>query len=97
MCARACDSVTAVFVPIDEDVTQIIIQAELKQAVAGGCDRPSVFVVMIDDQTVGFCAVPEFPVMVGAASGAILDTLNVIMIMHHFMEQGSCYFLNGSG
>ena len=86
MCAGSCDSESAVFIPIDEDVTQIIVQAELKQTVTGACECPSVFVVMINDQTVGLCAVPEFTVMVGAASGTVLNTVDVAVVVHHLMQ-----------
>ena len=87
MCAGACDPVAAVFVAVDENVTQIIVQAELQEAVAGACDRPSVFVVVIHDQTVCFCAVPETAVVVSAATGTVLHTVDVIVIVHHLMQQ----------
>ena len=47
VCACSSDPVSAVFVPIDEDVTQIVIQAELQETVTGACDCPSVLVVMM--------------------------------------------------
>ena len=86
MCAGSCNPETAVFIPVDQDVPKIVVNAEAKQIVTGMGDGPTVFVVVVYDQTVSFCAVPEFAVMVGAASGAILDTLNVIVIMYHFVE-----------
>ena len=86
MCAGACDSVATVFVPVDENVAQVVVQAELEQGVTGACECPSVFVVMINDQTVGLCAVPEFTVMVGAASGTVLNTVDVAVVVHHLMQ-----------
>ena len=73
MCAGARDSVAAVFITIDKNVAQIVVQAELQQTVAGACDGPAVFLVVIHDQTVIFCAVPESAVVVSAPTGAILD------------------------
>ena len=79
MCTRACDSVAPMFVAVDENVTQVIVQAELQKAVARACDCPSVLVVMIHDQTMSFGTVPESPVMVGTSTGAVLNVIDVIM------------------
>ena len=87
MCAGSRDSVTAVFVPVDENVTQVIVQAELQKTVTGACDCPSVFVVMIHDQTMSFCAVTESAVVVSSSTGTVLDTQNVIVVVHHLMQQ----------
>ena len=37
MCAGSSDFVAAVFVPIDKDVAEVIVQAELEQGIAGTC------------------------------------------------------------
>ena len=97
MCAGSRDSVTAVFVPVDENVTQVIVQAELEQGIAGTGNRPAVFVVMIHDKSMSFGAVPEFPVVIRPASGTVLDAQNVIVVVYHFVEQGGGDFLNGTG
>jgi hypothetical protein len=95
--AGSCDSVAAVFVAVDQDVTQVIVQAELQETVTGTCDCPSVLVVMIHDQTMSFCAVPEFAVVVSASTGTILDSQNVIVVMNHFVKQGGTDFFDGTG
>ena len=96
MCACSCASVAAVFVAVDQNVTQIIVQAELKQTVAGGCDCPTVFFVVIHNKTMCFCAVPEFAIVICAASGTILDTICKVMVVYHFMQQGGGYLFNGA-
>ena len=97
MCACSCASVAAIFVAVDQDVTQIIVQAELQQMVTGGCDRPSVLVVVVYDQAMGFCAVPEFAVMVGAASGAILHSVHIIVVVNHFVQECGTDLFDGTG
>ena len=97
MCAGSCDSVAAVFIAVDQDVTQVVVQAELQEAVAGACDRPSVFLVVFYDQAVILCAVTESAVVVCASSGAVLDSQEVIMVVHHLMQQCGTDFLNGTG
>ena len=53
--------------------------------------------MVIYQKTMSLCAVPEFTVMVGTTSGTVLDTIDVIMVMYHFMEQGGGDILNGPG
>lgn len=96
MCAGPCDSEAAVLVAVDENITQVIVQAELQEAVTGACDGPSILFVMIYDQTMSHSAVPESAVMVGASTGTVLDTLNVIMIVHHLMQQCGTDFFDGT-
>ena len=96
MCAGSRDSATAVFVPVDENVTQVIVQTELEQGIAGAGNRPTVFVVMRYHQTVSQGTVPEFPVVICPASGAVLNAQDVIVVVHHFVEQGGGDFLDGS-
>ena len=49
MGAGPCDSESAVFVAVDENVAQIVIQTELQQTVTGACECPSVFIVVVHD------------------------------------------------
>ena len=97
MCAGSCDSVAAVFVAVDQDVTQVIVQAELQETVTGACDGPSIFLVVFYDQAVILCAVSESAIVVCASSGAVLDSQEVIMVVHHLMQQCGTDFLNGTG
>ena len=97
MCTRACDSVAAVLVAVDENVTQIVVQAELQEAIAGACDGPSVLVVVIHNQPMGFCAVSEAAVVVSSSTGTVLDTIDVAVVVHHFMKQRSTDLFDGTG
>ena len=85
MCTGACDSIAAILVAVDQNVTQIIVQAKLQETVTGACDCPSVLVVVAHDQTMGFCAVTETAVVVGTSSGAVLDAVYEAVIMYHLM------------
>lgn len=97
MCAGSSDSKTAVFIPVDENVTQIVVQAELQETVAGACNGPSVLVVVAHDQAMILCAIPESAVVVGTSTGTVLDAQNVIMVVHHLMEQCGTDFFDGAG
>ena len=97
MCAGACGSETAVFVAVDENVAQVIVQAELQEAIAGACDCPSVLVVVAHDQTMFYGTVPESAVVVGTPTGTVLDAQNVIVVVHHLMKQRGADFLDGTG
>ena len=87
MCTGACDSIAAILVAVDEDVTQVIVQAELQETVTGACDCPSVLVMMSHNQTMRFCAVPESAVMVSSSTGTVLDAIDVAVVVHHLMQQ----------
>lgn len=85
MCTGSGDSESTILIAIDEYVTQVIVQAELQETVTGACDCPSVLVVMIHNQTMGMGTVSKSAVVVGAASGTVLDTQNVIVVVHHLV------------
>ena len=74
MCARSCDSVASVLIAVDKNVTQIVVQTELQEPITGACDGETVLGVMIHNQTMRFCAVSEFAVVICSSSTAILDT-----------------------
>ena len=97
MCAGACDSVAAVLVAVNENVTQIVVHAELQETITGACDCPSILFVMIYDQTMSHSAVPESAVVVSTATGAVLDAQNIIMVVHHLMQQCGTNLFDGTG
>ena len=97
MCACSCASVAAIFVAVDQDVTQVIVQAELQETVAGACDGPSVLVVVDHDQTMFYGTVPESAVVVSTSTGTILDTIDIAVVVHHLMQQCGADFFNGTG
>lgn len=74
VCTTTCAFVREEVVTVNENICQIIVQAELKQTVAGGCDCPSVFFVMIHNKTTRFCTIPEFAIVVCTAISTMLES-----------------------
>ena len=66
-----------------------------KEIIAGFGDRPAVLVMVIDNQTVGFGCRLEFAVVVGVASAAILNAVNVVPVVNHLMQKGGGNVFNG--
>lgn len=97
MCARACDPVTAELVAVEQDVAQVIVQTELEQLVSGGGVRPSIFVAVFYAQATLFRSNLEPLVVVGVAPTAILDAVDVVVVMHHFVKQSGAHALNRTG
>lgn len=97
MCTRAWDSVAPIFVAVDQNVAKIIIQAELQKTVTGACDCETVLGVMIHNQTMCFCAVTETAIVVSTSTGTVLDSQNIIVVVHHLMQQCGADFFNGAG
>ena len=87
MCACSCDPETAVLITVDKNVTQIIVQAELQETVTGMRDSPSVLVMMIYKQAMSVGTVTESAVMVSTATRTILNAQDIIMVVHHLMQQ----------
>ena len=80
MSACSSDLETAELVPIDQDVGQVILQNHFQKLVARTGDRPTVFLVVIDDQAVSFGGIPELSIVVGVTSTAILNALHIIVV-----------------
>ena len=96
MGAGSSDSVAAVFVAVYENVTQVIVQAELQKTVTGACDCETVLGVMIHNQTMCFCAVTETAIVVSTSTGTVLDSQNVIVVVHHLMQQCGADLFDGA-
>ena len=96
MCACSSNAITEEFVSVYQNVAQVVVQTKLQEAVTGTCDRPTVFVVMIDDQASRLSCVPKLAVMVGITAAAILDALHVIVVVNHFMQQRGGHFFDGA-
>ena len=97
MCASAGDLEAAELVPIDKNVGQIVLQNHFQKLVARTGDRPTIFLVVIHDQTVSFGGIPKLAVVVGVASAAILNPIHMVVIVNHFVQKGCCHFFNGAG
>ena len=84
------------FVSIDENVGQVVVQNELQKLVCGGGMWPTVFGIVGQEQSARLRRALESLIMIGIASGAILDPVDVIVVMHHFMQQRCTYTFNRS-
>ena len=96
MCASSGDAITEELVSVDQNVAQVIVQTKLQKAVTGTCDRPTVFVVMIDNQASRLSCVPKLAVVVGITAAAILDALHMVVVVNHFMQQCGGNLFDGS-
>ena len=96
MSACACNLKAAELVSIDKDVAQLVLQNELQKFVTRTGDRPTILVMVIDNQTMGEGCIPELAIVVGIASAAILNAMNMVVVVNHLMKEGRCHFLNGS-
>ena len=97
MCAGARASVGEELIAVDQNVGQVIVQAELKQGITGACNRPAVLIMVIHQEPMGHGAVPESSVMICPSPTAILDAVDKTMVVHHLMQQGGADVFNGSG
>ena len=97
MRASASDLETAELVPIDKNVGQVVLQNELQEVITGTGNRPTVFLMMIHDQTVCGGCVSELAVVVGVASAAVLNALHMVVVVNQFMKKSRNHFFNGSG
>ena len=53
--------------------------------------RPSVFVAVVNNQATRFGCCLESLVVVGTTAAAILNAVDVIVVVNHFMQQGSAH------
>ena len=79
---------TAELIPIDENVCQVVLQNKLQEVITGTGNRPTVFLVMIHDQTVCGGCIPELAVVVGVTTAAILNALHMVVVVNHLMQEG---------
>ena len=94
--AGSGDTKPAELVSVYQNIAQVIIQAELQQAVTGSSDCPPILVMVFYNQAPGLCAVPKFPIVIGAAPAAILNAAHIIVVVYHLMQQCSANFFNGA-
>ena len=88
MSASASDLKAAELVPIDKNVAQLVLQNHFQKLIARACNCPTIFVVVLDDQTVSLGRIAELAVVVGVASAAILNALHIIVVVNHLMQEG---------
>ena len=60
---------------IDNNIGQVVLQNERQKVITWTGNRPTVLVIVIHDQTACSGCVPEFAVVVGVASAAILNAV----------------------
>ena len=97
MSACAADMEAAELVSVQKDVAQFVLQNHFQKVIARRGDCPTILVVVIDNQAMGMSGVPELPIVVGVASATILNTLHIIVVVNHLMEQSCNHFLDGAG
>ena len=96
MGSGACYPVTVELIPIYQNVAQIVVQTELQQTVTGRGMRPSVFFAVAHAQAARFGGFLKAAVVVCIAPAAILNTVFIIEVMYHFMQQCGGDFLIGA-
>ena len=96
---RACasDLEAAELIPIDKNVTQLVLQNHFQKFVARSGDCPTIFVMVVNYQTMSQSRISELAVVVGVASAAILNALHIIVVVNHLVQEGGCNLFNGSG
>lgn len=97
MSACSRDLETAELIPIEKNVGQVVFQNHFQKLVAGFGDCPAVLLVMVNNQTMGFRCRLELAVVIGVASAAILNPVNVVPVVNHLMQKGGGNLFNGSG
>lgn len=88
------DAVT--FVPVQQDIGQLVLDDEVQQPFGGLGVGPSVFVAVLDLEVPRFRLGLEEFVVIGAAAAAILHVVVVVEVMHHFVQQRGRDFLDGA-
>ena len=97
VCASAGNLKSCVLVPVNQNVSESMLQHKVKKSVSGGGMRPPVFVTALYDKSSGFGCFLEPFVVIGAAPAAILDTLLVVVVVDHLMEQSGGDRFDGTG
>ena len=87
---------TCVFIPVQENISQTILQDKLQETVRRGGSCPAIFLIMVNQKPMCFSRSLEMLVVVGSPSGTILHTLDVIVVVYHLMQKSGTHFLNGS-
>ena len=96
MGSGAGDPVAVELIPVYQNVTQVIVQTELQQAITGRGMRPSVFIAVVNNQAAGLGCCLESLVVVGVAPAAILNAADVIVVVYHLMQQRGAHFFDGA-
>ena len=97
MGSRSGDLEAAVLVAVQQDVGQVVLQNHFQKLVAGSGVRPSVLLGVGDNQATGFGGIPELAVVVGVAPAAILNPVDMVVVVNHLMQQRCGDLLNGAG
>lgn len=85
MCTAASHSCEKPVNTVQSYIPKIIVQAKLKQFITGLCNRPAIGGMMFNLKSTGLRCIAEIFVVVGVAPAAILDSMKIIIVMHHLM------------
>ena len=94
--ATAANSEMGCFVSVYQNLGKSEFQTKFKKRIARLGVRPSVSVAMRDNQSACFGGFLESSVVVGIAATAILNTVNVIVIVYHLVEKRCDHIFDGA-
>ena len=95
--AGAGDLEAAVLIAVQQNVGQVMLQNHFQKLVTGSGVRPSVLLGVGDNQATGNGGIPESAVVVGVAPAAILNPVDMVVIVNHLMQQRCGDLLDGTG
>ena len=96
VCSRSRDGDPAILIPIDQNIRQAVFHNEFKELFRWGSVRPSVFFAVFYVQAVKLGGRLKVLVVIGVASAAILDSVFIVPIMAHLMQQRGAHIKNVS-
>ena len=94
--ASASNSKICCFVSVYQNLGESVSQTEFKKQITRRGVRPSVFFAMRYYQSALFGGSSKLAVVVSVAATAILNAVNVIEIMNHFVKKCCNYVLYGA-
>ena len=92
----ACNLKTAELVSVYENIGKSVFDHKVQKGLRRFGVRPAVFVTVGNAKTVAFGASLESFVVVGVSSAAVLNSVFIIVIVNHFMEQSGGDLFNRS-
>ena len=87
----------AVLVSGQQNVGQVVLQHELQQTLSGSGVAPAVLVRVRHQQIPFQTGFQEPLVVIGPASGTVLNATDVVQVVDHLMEHGRDHLLDGTG
>lgn len=92
----SCNRYAVELIAGDEDIAQIVFEHKSQQLIVWLSDGPAVFFVMAHRQTMALGNFLKALVVIGIASARVLDSVDMAVVMHHFVQQRCTDVFNGS-